>query len=1088
MAELIENNDEATTNTPTDFDISMLRGVPIGYVPLQTNVQGEPDGSLWSAQFRNNTTIGAFINSPNSNDINQENIKSLSIEETIDLVPRDLLLNYLDRYIGKDPTQFDAISDQIRQELADKELMAAHPWKSLGVSLMVQPFDPVNWLPLGALYKNATRGKSLVKSIVGSGSATALAAAGQEAILQQNQLAREAQESVMNIVTSGILGGAIGGIGAGLTIRGRAKSAAQIKARRNAAKEFNQILTDQDKQLDANGLLTGQDLASLPSGVRKMMNITPMNRLLNSPFSSAKFFASAMYEHNYTLLKHLDEESGGASVETLIRLDKGKVASAMIDYQNIFYSMHGISKGPFKGTRAKLSDTGMTAADFDTEVIKSIITDTPHPNNHVDQAAKLLRDRVFKPARDQAISLGLLPEDVTPRNAVGYVMSVYNKNKIIEQGGKFTRAPGTFPVFLHEKFKEIQNQIKVFKESPVYKFNTKQLLKRREDLKTAQAKKQLLPKDKKESIKKINETIKSLKEQIKNFEETIKKAAPKQALNSDGELFPVLDDKALWASVEQTIDNILGDSEGQMLNPLLEKLAGGSTKPLKNRKMPIAQDEMLEWMVTDVSKIVDMYSRAMHPMIRLTEFAQKMGVKDITEMEEAFSKMIMNEFDEQVKGKTGKDATALRQKRDDNISDMINTIKLLKGVYGAGPNVLNDSAQKYYQNFLKWNYVRLLGYMTISSLADAGLQVFVHGPYRFIHDGLVKTFSEARNISKQDLRAIGYGIETELGTRLKSYVEHQGLSTNPGPFTKGLDALTQKFGNLSLMNQWNSWHQNMAGHIGINRTLQTIHKAVKGEKVSKIESERLVKLGIDKKHWETIYQFTKDNDSNGTLFADWTNWDIRNAEQAEALTQFQAAVAKEIDNIVIVPGLGDKPLYAQTPIGKLLFQFKSFLMASTNRVMVSGIQRKNDINTYLGVLSMLGMGGLSYVATSLLRGDEPDLSFKKLSVEAVDRSGLLGIWGETLNIGGKIFGFETSRYASRNVVGAMLGPTYGAAGELVYLMNSVSNSIQGKSDITTKDAEKYLRFMPMQNLFYLHQLVKKGNHNLAVELGAIDTD
>src|SRR5690606_19767493 len=132
-----------------------------------------------------------------------------------------------------------------------------------------------------------------------------------------------------------------------------------------------------------------------------------------------------------------------------------------------------------------------------------------------------------------------------------------------------------------------------------------------------------------------------------------------------------------------------------------------------------------------------------------------------------------------------------------------------------------------------------------------------------------------------------------------------------GPFTKGLDVLTQKFGNLSLMNQWNTLQQSIAGHVGINRTLDTIHRFVEGRPVAKKDLDRLVRNGLGKEHWETIYKFTKDNKAdNGTLYADWTNWDIKTKAEREALEQFQSSIAQEIDSIVIVPGLGDKPLLA----------------------------------------------------------------------------------------------------------------------------------------------------------------------------------
>ena len=578
MAALFPAPQADETKPAVPFDNALLDGRPTGYVPLPTNVIGQAEGSLWSANFKNNNTVGAFINSVSSEAINQEAAKQISTQEMLNLIPRDLVLDYADRYLGKDPAHFDMVTEQIRGELEDRELMAAHPWQSFAVSFPVQAVDPVNWLPFGALYKNAKRGSGLARAIVGSGATVAAGTAVQEAILQRNELTREAQESVFNVATAGVIGAALGGIGVGINSLNRAARLTEIKARRNASREVMDVFTEKDKQLDANGLLKSEDLVMIPEPIRKLMNITPMNRLLNSPFGTAKYFSNAMYEHNYTLLKHLDERTDGASVETLTRLDMGKTKSLMIDYQNIFYDMAGISSGPFKATRAKLSETPLNYDQFNEAVWQRLSTQVDSPIEHVNRAAKLLEDRLFNATRDRAVELGLLDEKQVPRNAPGYIMSVYNKNKIIEQGGKSARGPGSFPQFLHEKFTEIQEQIKQFKLSPVYKATKNLLEKSREQLKDEQAKKRLIPKENKEAHAQANESIKGLKDKIKEHEQTIRKAEPSRGLNSEGELFDVVDSETLWAHVEQTVDHILGDSEGQMLNPILEKLKGGGGK------------------------------------------------------------------------------------------------------------------------------------------------------------------------------------------------------------------------------------------------------------------------------------------------------------------------------------------------------------------------------------------------------------------------------------------------------------------------------------------------------------------------------
>lgn len=288
----------------------------------------------------------------------------------------------------------------------------------------------------------------------------------------------------------------------------------------------------------------------------------------------------------------------------------------------------------------------------------------------------------------------------------------------------------------------------------------------------------------------------------------------------------------------------------------------------------------------------------------------------------------------------------------------------------------------------------------------------------------------------------------------------------------------------------------MSGHLAINRILTTIHKVVDGQKVAKKETTLLARLGIAQEHFGEIAKFTKDNVYKGTRVADWTNWDIKTIPEANALKAFQAAVGKSIDEISLSPNLGDKPLLLQQKgafghLTSLMFQFKSFMFAATNRIFYAGIQNKGDINLYLGSVSMMGLGMLGYVASSYLRGSESeiDLSTKNLLREGVDRSGILAIFGEGLNIGQKLFQLgEVSRYKSRDAFGSVLGPTGGSASQLVSLLNKLNPISNAKGEWTTKDAEAVMRLMPLQNLFYLQRINRQLSHNIAEGLGATPTD
>jgi predicted nucleic acid-binding Zn-ribbon protein len=1279
-----------------------------GYVPLPSNVPDPPrPGSLWNATFSSGTMIGAFMNSTSARKL--EAGKPIpTLEEQLNNIP----LTHIDRadvYVGRRLEDYPLVTESLDKEQRDRELMANRPLASFAMGMVEQvAVEPINLLPFGAAFKMAKGTSRLAKAIVSSGATGVTAGIAQEGFITQNELSRTAEESSYNILANGLVGSALGGIGQGLTTRGRIKSIEQRQARNALQREVKDVYMDTFQQLTPEGVLTDEAIAKLSPTVQKAMLSTPMNRMVRSEFGFSRWLSNQMYENGYTLNKNLKGEIKEQSVERKTRADYKKLDNTMIKYDNVYYESIGISPGPFKLTREKIAGAGrQTRAAFDSDVWEVLSSEVPSNDGHVNRAASLIRDEVFEPYKQRLVALGLLPEEFELRNATGYVSSIYLKDKIIEEGGRSARGDNTLPGTLHNGFKAIQEQVKAFKESPSFKLATfgiedaKEKLKgptleerksidkritplnkkirELERLKTVRAKDELasindeikkvsaerkqiqddikktqkefetqfqdeiksfknelaatekkvspitadiralesskkktrerrialqerikgkkegsktylsikaeldnLPsitadidknigalKSKRDAIKpnvsdikadikriqklqkeeapaikgmkdqikererkakelneskkptkeerdKLSQRVKDIKndiaalekskelpkelkaeleENIKDLEDKLKRDTPPRLLDSKGEFWPILDDEALWGTVEQTVDNMLGDVSGKLVNPILQRVKSGTASPLKHRKLVVDQMDLKPWQSTDIPHIAHSYVRALSPTVHLNEFAVKHGAKDINDFKTQFEEKLTDEFNAKSAGKTGKEAQRLRKMRDDNLNDMNATFELIEGIYGDGPNVMNSSAKKFWNIWMNWMATRLLGFMTMSSFPDAGAQVFKHGYYRFMHDGIMRSTSDMRDISKRDVQGLGYAVNTMLGSRLASYADTGGLTVNPGPFTRGMDMLTKSFGNLSLMNQWNDMMEGIAGHIGINRTLQTVHNVVEGKRVSQKEILRLNKLGLESKHFDTIYDYTKNNkDTDGAIFADWGNWEITNGSQREAMEQFQRSVSKEIDEIVIVPGLGDRPLlarkeFAGAPLGKMLFQFKSFLMASTNRITTVAAQHTKDSETYEGITAMLALGALSYMTTSFVKGKEVDLSFETMARESIDRSGLLGIFGEYKAVTSKLTGVDVpTRYQSRDKIGALLGPSAGAFSDVANMIQSMIEVSTGKKEsMTEKDIDKLMRLLPLQNLATSLELPKKLLKGTLAGLGGIET-
>lgn len=1122
---------------------SNSNGFPLPIAFDQT-VDRSLSGSLW----RNENMFGSFFENQRLN----ADLNKLAVDPNFDYfdnIPDDMS-EFRDRFVGaRSMEQMDAIAAQIRREQDDKANMANHPIKSLALGLIIGNADPSIIMPGGTFYKTAKAGTRAAKSALSVGAAAAAASSMQEMALIKTQQSRTVEEAGFNVLASALLGSVVGGVGGsvmGGAIGKKAKADISETYNHGLGPPREQDLSA--AKVDPEYLRESDKLAGLGRFAGKLgEKLTAMNRLMNSDFQAARDFADLAYEHNIIKNKNLPESGNvakPADVETKIKLEFGQVEKALADYSDIFYKQAGVDKGPFKSVRGVFAKQGLGYDDFDNAVGIALRNDGQHANPAVREGAELLRKKVFDPLKDEAIDMGLLPKNVNVKTALSYFTRVFDKQRIKENEGAFKDVIRPWITSKNEQLKafmpvvegmrkDISNARAALTRAHTNKgkldaLTAKKDLTKAEKRRLADLKKRLTP-DEAEAI-------------LKNLEKKLEDDTPFDLKDSGGNLRKVLEDEGHIESViDQITANILGRNEAKLLNPISSKFIGkGKTKPLHNRHFLIP-DELIEgFTLNSASKVAELYSRGMIPTLQLNRFARRVDVPakrtakinslllkrdeleatirngtegeklaaqeevakindDITELEGAptpeqavgqFRVDLEDQLSKEKAGKSPEEARKLEKMFDQNIQDINDTFELLQGIYGIGPNILDGTtAATVAKNVKQWNFIRLMGFMTISSLPDIGMHIMRHGPMAFMRDGLLPLVKhmEAQKLNREFLQDMGLSIETLRGQRLKSFLDHEGTALETGLFGKGLDFLTTTFGNATLMNQWQDMNHMIAGNMGISRTLRAIDKWARTGQMSRKDRIRFNSLSLTEDHWRTIHQQWKNTGgkTGEAYHSNWGDWNLEEKGVAEAYQAFREAIFKEVNQTVIMPGLGDKPLFAHTRSGSIMFQFKSFLFSATNKVLTAGLSR-NDAEFYMGVVSMLTLGAMGYVITSLLRKpDEPvDLSWEKLTKEAIDRSGILGIFMEGFNMGEKLLGNNgVSRYQSRGVTGAFFGPSLGLAEDVAFLINKFSRSIADEdTDMTTKDAEKFMRLFPYQNMFYLYNLNRQVTKNIALGL------
>ena len=214
-----------------------------------------------------------------------------------------------------------------------------------------------------------------------------------------------------------------------------------------------------------------------------------------------------------------------------------------------------------------------------------------------------------------------------------------------------------------------------------------------------------------------------------------------------------------------------------------------------------------------------------------------------------------------------------------------------------------------------------------------------------------------------------------------------------------------------------------------------------------------------------------------------------------------------MDSIIVTKGIADAPLFAQTPTGRAMLQFKTFALASNQRVLMRGLQEGHS-RMIAGIGGMAAMGALIYWFKQIEAGKEPSNNAGTWIAEGLDRSGIFSIGFEINNAIEKAGGpgvysllamagkaanpnadmkEPASRFATRGVVEGFLGPTVGLANDVVNTaaipLRAAGAAVGGEEqDIAPSDVATLRRLTPFASLPYWRWLIDGG---FGFEYGAV---
>jgi hypothetical protein len=254
-------------------------------------------------------------------------------------------------------------------------------------------------------------------------------------------------------------------------------------------------------------------------------------------------------------------------------------------------------------------------------------------------------------------------------------------------------------------------------------------------------------------------------------------------------------------------------------------------------------------------------------------------------------------------------------------------------------------------------------------------------------------------------------------------------------------------------------------------------------------------LGIDEDMGRRIArQFREHGQIDGNVHVPGlSNWTDEGARRA-----FAAAVNKDVDSIIVTRSVADVPLFANTPMGRALFQFKTFAMASNQRVLMRGLQEKPG-SFVSGLVGMSAFGMLTFYLKQIEANRDLSDNPGRWLAEGIDRSGVFQLAFEVNNSWEKLGGpgiyamanrafpdrnqqLMASRYATRDAFGAFLGPTFQLGTDAASLLGiplSALNALTDNNpstnpDLHPADINRAASMIPFLTLPYWRWLFEGG--------------
>ncbi len=1004
--------------------------------------------------------------------------------DVYDDIMRDNLIgwsSYLDDAQSRD--EYYQKKSIVEQSIENERMLAEGGAEGLAYQFMWGLADPVNFIPIvGASSKVLGSSASLSSKVATAGAIGGAGQAAQEVVLSQVDPNFNESDAMFSIGAATVLSGVLGPI---------AMSSLDPKVKDDFSKGFEYLAKQRADDLNGFGsssasaaqvekkvVLSKEALEPLSSfGVgRATAFLSPSTRMQNSPSQVVRNLNAQINETALLTKGNVEGITSYVPLEAERRLyfamesiARALTRDAYLEYRKSLTGKTGNwASNDIKDITGISNKSGiLTRQQFYDRVGKAMrrddvaeFTDFVDANSFIEKAATANR-KYFNQLLDEMLEAKVYADVPDLKGtADSWFKRIYDKQKIVSDPEPLKA--GLLKYYKEQRDADIVKLGALRNDVEALKKEIKNVRKRKDKDLLGSLQKQLS--DKQQEINKLDYLSKAIDEELyTNSLVTIEriKGSPLGVIDYDE-----IADRARGTSPARQV-GMRGTKERKLQMPdTYEWEYNGKSYKLE------------DFLISDPTAISASVTRSVVPdLLMYRKFGTLNAESFLNDITDDYRKLIDN-------AKTPKERVLLEKRKAQDLEDLRDSISILRGTYAnrddyykAVPTALRMAKQS--------NYLSLMGEMTISSSADIGAIISEYGmkkTFGNLHKAFIPKFRSAvLDMSLEEQKKFVVGIENVMNDRFASIYDADVFAPVSNKAEAGLNYASAAMQKISLMNTWLDALRPLTGVLEQDRIVTMANKVASGKKLSKLERAEISASFLDDNDLMIIAdQYNKyGKNDGGLLVPNMRSWDIDNPSVADVQNRMRIAIAKKVDAIIIKPGSEIPKTIKKGGTVSAILQFKSFMFSATNKILTRSAQRLTlgDKRLVMGLSTMVALGGLSYAAKAAIAGRDISDDPRDWITEGIDRSGILGLFGEVNNITEKLTGGKVgirpligakpaTRYINRNHLETFLGPTAGIvqdAGELVQSVASHGNMTQG-------DLNKLRRHIPFQNAIGIRYL------------------